>query len=81
MGLVNCLVEDGSDVVVLVHKWVDKFAVGFVFVYCMIKCMLDKELGMSLRDALEVEVQVQAICMVYPDFCIVYDANKKKERS
>lgn len=47
---------------------------GPTFANAMTKEMLEREADVSLRAAVEMEAQAQAICMMHPDFREAYDA-------
>ncbi len=47
---------------------------GPTFANAMTKEMLEREADVSLRAAIEMEAQAQAICMMHPDFREAYDA-------
>ena len=56
-----------------------RLASGPAFAHAMTKQMLESEHTMALDAALEAEAQVQAICMMHPDFRTAYEAWRKKE--
>ncbi len=81
IGLANRVVDDEPD-----RQNVDreafllakKIAAGPHFANRMTKSMLQRELEMGLREAIEAEAQAQAICMQHPDFREASDARDEK---
>lgn len=57
----------------------ERLASGPAFAHGMTKQMLESEQTMSLDQAIEAEAQVQAICMMHPDFRTAFDAWQKQE--
>lgn len=78
IGLVNRVVADGDAAVALASSWAQKLARGPRFAHTMTKQMLESEVTMGLRQAIEAEAQAQAICMQHTDFRTAHDAFKAK---
>ncbi len=57
----------------------ERLASGPAFAHAMTKQMLESEHTMSLDQAMEAEAQVQAICMMHPDFRTAHDAWNNKQ--
>jgi enoyl-CoA hydratase/carnithine racemase len=77
MGLYNRVVPAG----VLVEetcRWAERLAAGPGFAIGMTKQMLNRELNVALTEALEMEAQAQAICMMHPDYREAYQAFVEK---
>jgi len=70
IGLANRLVDDSDPANVDAEAFAlaKQLADGPHFAARMTKTMLQKELDLSLADAIEAEAQAQAICMQHPDF-------------
>ena len=77
IGLANRVVDD-QDQPEAVDEAAFELALGLAnkphFATRMTKSMLQRELDMSLDDAIEAEAQAQAICMDHPDFREANDA-------
>ncbi len=57
----------------------ERLASGPAFAHAMTKQMLESEAMMSLDQAIEAEAQVQAICMMHPDFRAAHYAWNNKQ--
>jgi enoyl-CoA hydratase/carnithine racemase len=70
IGLANQLVDDDDPAAVdeAAFALAKELADGPHFALRMTKTMVQKELEMSLAEAIEAEAQAQAICMQHPDF-------------
>ncbi len=58
--------------------WVDALSRGPSLGQSMTKHIMNRGLGMSLADALELEAEAQAVCMKHPDFLEAYEAFVQK---
>ena len=58
-----------------------KLAYGPGFALAMTKSALNRELHMSLEQALEAEAQAQVICMLNPDFKEAYQSFVEKRQA
>jgi len=58
--------------------WAERLAAGPGFALGMTKAALNRELEMSLEQALAAEAETQALCMLNPDFKEAYDAFVEK---
>lgn len=70
IGLANRLVDDDDPAKVdeAAFELAAELAAGPHFALRMTKTMVQKELEMSLAQAIEAEAQAQAVCMQHPDF-------------
>jgi enoyl-CoA hydratase/carnithine racemase len=59
-------------------RWAERLAAGPSFALAMTKAALNREMHMSLEQALEAEAEAQAICMLNPDFREAYEAFTEK---
>jgi enoyl-CoA hydratase/carnithine racemase len=77
MGLYNRVVPQPA-VMDTARAFAAKLAKGPSFALGMTKELLNRELAMDLRTALEAEAQAQAACMLHPDFREFYDAFRER---
>jgi enoyl-CoA hydratase/carnithine racemase len=73
IGFLNRVVPH-EDLLAEALKLARTLADGPTFANAMTKEMLEREADVSLRAAVEMEAQAQAICMMHPDFREAYDA-------
>ncbi len=59
-------------------RWAERLASGPAFALGMTKAALNREMHMSLEQALEAEAEAQAICMLNPDFREAFEAFTEK---
>ncbi len=78
MGLVNRVVAPEKCLETALAL-ATRLASGPAFAHAMTKQMLESEHTMSLDAAIEAEAQVQAICMMHPDFRAAFDAWTTKQ--
>lgn len=76
-GLYNRVVT-GDELEIETMKLAERLAAGPGFGLAMTKAALNRELHMSLEQALEAEAEAQAICMLNPDFKEAYQAFVEK---
>jgi enoyl-CoA hydratase/carnithine racemase len=72
-GLYNMVVEPDR-LAAETRALAERLAAGPGFALGMTKQMLNRELSVSLAEALEMEAQAQAICMGHPDYREAYEA-------
>jgi len=63
-----------------VQSWAMELACGPTFAHSMTKKTLNQEWNMSIDDAIDLEAEVQAICMKTNDFKHAYEAFVRKEK-
>jgi enoyl-CoA hydratase/carnithine racemase len=78
IGLVN-RVTTPETCVDVAQALAARLASGPAFAHAMTKQMLESEHTMPIDVAIEAEAQVQAICMMHPDFRAAFNAWTKKE--
>ncbi len=76
-GLYNRVVEN-EQLAAETRSLAERLAAGPGFSLGMTKQMLNRELGVGLSEALEMEAQAQAICMGHPDYREAYEAFVEK---
>ncbi|MGH9867170.1 MAG: enoyl-CoA hydratase family protein [Candidatus Polarisedimenticolia bacterium] len=76
-GLVNRVVAP-ADLAVETTAWAESLAAGPRMGLAMTKLMMNRALGFSLAEAMEVEAEAQAMCMKHPDFHEAYTAFLEK---
>jgi enoyl-CoA hydratase/carnithine racemase len=77
MGLYNRVVPP-EELEAETMRWAERLAAGPSFALAMTKAALNREMHMSLEQALEAEAEAQAICMLNPDFREAYEAFTEK---
>ena len=78
MGLYNVLVEEGDEVVAEARRIAVRLAQGPSLALGLTKELLNREASMDLDSALELEAQIQAVCMQDPNFLEFYEAFRDK---
>ena len=84
MGLYNALIEgddaDGDAVLPEARRWAERLAAGPSLALGLTKELLNREASLDLDSALELEAQIQAVCMQDPNFREFYEAFRAKRK-
>ena len=79
IGLYNRVVPDG-ELAAEARRWAEKLARGPSFGLEVTKNLLLREAAMDVESAMAAEVEIQAACMLDPNFCEAYEAFMAKRR-
>lgn len=79
IGLYNRIVP-ADELEAETTKLAKRLAAGPAFALGMTKASLNREPGLNLESALELEAENQAVCMLHPDFREAYDAFVEKRK-
>ena len=77
MGLYNKVVE-GDELAAEARRWAERLAAGPSLALGLTKELLNREASVDLDSGLELEAQIQAVCMQDPNFREFYEAFRAK---